>query len=304
MSGNCTTFNEAATHSGIAVAHSAFNIMCTLLLLPMSSLLEKLAYKLVPETEKKEVNVELDERFLATPSIAIDRCYVLTMEMAEAAVKSLKEAMQCLTAYKAELAQSVRELENKTDHYEDIIGTYLVKLSAHQISDHDSAVVSKILKMIGDWERISDHAVNLIDSAEELREKEISFSDGAKVELANLCDAMGEILDLSLSAFKDDDMEALESIEPLEEVIDELKERMRNEHIRRLKKGICKIETGFIWSDILTNLERSSDHCSNIAGYVMEAEQNQMNIHDSIRAMKKESANYQKQYGLYEAKYL
>ncbi len=297
-------FDEAASLSGIAVAHSAFNILCTLLLLPMSGLLEKLAYRLVPESRTPDTVAELDERLLATPAVALERCRSIAFDMAESAMHSLKDGMQCLSVYNPELAESVREAEDKTDHYEDIIGTYLVKLSANRISDRDSAEAAKLLKIIGDLERISDHAVNLVDSAEEMESKELSFSDAAKAQLAGLSDAISEILDLSYKAFVNNDLQAATTVEPLEQIIDEMKDMMRTSHITRLQQGTCSIETGFVWSDILTNLERTSDHCSNIAGCVMDAEKKNMNIHESLRMMKAESPYFKEQYDVYAEKYL
>lgn len=297
-------FDEAASLSGIAVAHSTFNILCTMLLLPMSSLLEKLAYKLVPEAKTPDTVTELDERLLATPAVALERCRSLASEMAKAAMDSLKDGMQCLAVYTPELAKSVREAEDKTDYYEDIIGTYLVKLSANQISDSDSAEAAKLLKVIGDLERISDHAVNLVDSAEEMEEKNLSFSETATAELSGLAAAISEILDLSYDAFVKENFQAAITVEPLEQIIDEMKEQMRTSHILRLQQGICSIETGFVWSDILTNLERTSDHCSNIAGCVIDAQQKNMNLHQSLRAMKAESPYFKEQYAAFAQKYL
>ncbi len=297
-------FDESASLAGIAVAHSVFNIACTILLLPMSSLLEKLAYKLVPDTKKPDTITELDERLLATPSVALERCFSLASDMADGAINSLKNGMRCLNGYTPELAESVREAEDRTDHYEDIIGTYLVKLSALRISDRLSAEAAKLLKIIGDLERISDHAVNLVDSAEEMRNKEITFSEDACTELSNLTKATEEILELSRSAFINNDMQAAATVEPLEQVIDNLKELMRNNHTMRLQQGACSIETGFVWSDILTNLERTSDHCSNIAGCVIDAENNNLNLHQSLRAMKAESPYFKEQYSAFAAKYL
>lgn len=219
-------------------------------------------------------------------------------------MRSLKDGMTCLSAYTPELAETVREMEDKTDHYEDILGTYLVKLSTYQISDRDSAESAKLLKIIGDLERISDHAVNLVDSAEEMKNKELSFSDAAKAELANLVAAIEEILDLSQKAFENDDLQAAASVEPLEQIIDQLKEAMRSAHILRLQQGSCSIETGFVWSDIITNLERTSDHCSNIAGCVLDAVNRNLNLHESLRAMKTDSAAYKEQYAVYADKYL
>ena len=297
-------FDQSASLSGIAVAHSLFNIACTLLLLPMSSLLEKLAYKLVPETQKPDTVTELDERLLATPAVALERCHMLSLDMANTAIKSMKDSLICLDKYDDELAESVREAEDKTDHYEDIIGTYLVKLSALQISARDSAKAAMLLKVIGDLERISDHAANIVDSADEMKTKGIVFSDEAQKELKNLKGASLEILDLSLSAFIAGDKTAVSNIEPLEQIIDELKERMRTNHILRLQQGSCSIETGFVWSDILTNLERTSDHCSNIAGCMMDVIDNNLNLHESLRAIKKDSALFKEKYEAYAAKYL
>ncbi len=297
-------FDQSASLSGIAVAHSVFNIACTLLLLPMSSLLEKLAYKLVPETQKPDKIAELDERLLATPAVALERCYVLSLDMAQVAIKSMKDSLSCLDKYDEAIASSVREAEDKTDHYEDIIGTYLVKLSALKINAVDSAKAAMLLKVIGDLERISDHAANIIDSAEELNTKGITFSDEAKKELENLKGASREILDLSLEAFVSGDSNAAANIEPLEQIIDELKERMRTNHILRLQQGSCSIETGFVWSDILTNLERTSDHCSNIAGCVMDVLDNNLNLHESLRAIKKDNEYFKEKYAAYAHKYL
>ncbi len=294
---------EAIDQPGIAVAHSVFNILCMLLLLPCSSLLEKLAYTLIPEAKQPEAVAELDERLMTTPSVALERCHVVTADMADSAVSSLCDAISCLYKYDADLAERVRARENETDHYEDIIGTYLVKLSTLQIGDHNSAEASKILKVIGDLERIADHAVNLVESAEELRNKELSLSEQALSELRSLTDAIEEILHLSATAFRSSDMRAAAHVEPLEQIIDTLKERMRTGHIRRLQEGLCSIETGFVWSDILTNLERTSDHCSNIAGCVIDAEAYNLNLHESLRATKTEDA-YKEQYAVYAKKYL
>lgn len=297
-------FDEAASLSGIAVAHSSFNILCTILLLPMSGLLEKLAYKLVPEAKTPDTVAELDERLLATPAVALERCRSIASHMAEVAMGSLRDGMKSLSAYTPELAAAVREAEDKTDHYEDIIGTYLVKLSANRISDRDSAEAAKLLKIIGDLERISDHAVNLVDSAEEMESKQLSFSEAASSQLSGLSDAVSEILDLSCKAFVNNDLHAATTVEPLEQIIDEMKDQMRSSHIKRLQQGTCSIETGFVWSDILTNLERTSDHCSNIAGCVLDAEEKNMNIHESLRVMKAESSYFKEQYAVFAEKYL
>ncbi len=296
--------DENATMAGIAIAHSVFNVVCTLILLPMSSLLEKLAYKLVPESKTPDVLSELDERLLATPSIALERCHEFAGEMASNAVSALRGSLDCLREYSDEQAQQVRALEERNDHYEDVIGTYLVMLSTRQISAHDSAEAAKMLKVIGDLERLSDHAVNIIESAEEIRDKQIAFTDEARAELHTMSQAIEEILQLTLTAFSQGDAAAARDVEPLEQVIDVLKERMRNSHIERLQQGVCSIATGFIWSDILTNFERTSDHCSNVAASVIDAADSNLNIHESVRAMKTQDAYFKEQYAAYAAQYL
>jgi len=296
--------NLPASYLGIAIAHSAFNIACTVLLLPMSSLLEKLAIKLVPDTDKKEVIAELDERLLATPPIALERCNTLVREMAQMSVTAFKKGLNIIGNYDFQTAEEIRNSEDKADHYEDILGTYLVKLSGHQISDNDSVEVSKLLKAIGDFERISDHSVNVLESAEELIEKGISFTDDAKKELDVLCSAVSEILTLSYSAFVKNDINSARNVEPLEQVIDGLRTKMRNAHIKRLTNGECTIEAGFIWADLLTNLERTADHCSNIAVCIIDAAQNNMNIHESLRNMKNHNDYFDEKYAVYSQKYL
>ena len=296
--------DESASLFGIALTHSAFNILCTLVLLPTSALLEKLAVRLVPDAETEETASVLDERLLAAPHIALDRCHSLVREMAEISTSSLKDGMRLLTRYDKQTAKDVQEAEEKCDHYEDILGTYLVKLSNYQMSDADSGSVSMMLKVIGDLERISDHSVNILKSAEELKDKKLQFTAEALKELDVLCRAVSEIMTLSCTAFVQNDLELSRNIEPLEQVIDDLKENMRNAHVRRLKKGVCSIETGFIWLDLLTNLERAADHCSNIAICIVDSAENSMNLHHSLSVMKEESPYYKDQYAFYSEKYV
>ncbi len=297
-------FNEPASLSGIAVAHSVFNIAGTLLMLPMTSFLEKLAYKLVPETKMPDTIVELDDRLLATPAVALERCHTLAVDMATEAIGAMKISLRCLTSYDPELAKSVGEAEDKTDHYEDIIGTYLVKLSTNKVSDRDSAEAAMLLKVIGDLERISDHAKNLIASAEEMKTKGLTFSEEANEELTVLSNALDEILSLTYKSFVNNDIQSATTVEPLEQVIDKLKEMMRNKHILRLQQGSCSIETGFVWSDILTNLARTSDHCSNIAGCLIDSHEKNLNLHESLRIMKAYSPYFKESYTAFAAKYL
>ena len=294
---------ESASLLGIAVAHSVFNVLCTVLMLPLSNALEQLVCRLVPEGKKPEAVIELDERLLTTPPVALARCRKVAADMAGCAVTSMKQGIAALTDYTPALAEQVREAEDRTDHYEDILGTYLVKLSTRRISASDSNEAAKLLKIIGDFERISDHAVNLIQSAEELGSKQMLLSAEASRELGVLTGAVSEILDLSLEAFLKNDLAPAGMVEPLEQVIDELKEQLRTAHILRLQQEKCSIEAGFIWSDLLTDLERVSDHCSNIAGCVLDMQEGNLNLHESLRAMKEDREKYADRYLVFKKKY-
>ncbi len=296
-------FDEAATRSGIAVAHSAFNLLCTVMLLPAGGLLEKLAIRLVPDSGQTEQHVELDERLLATPALALERSRAVASDMAEHAVRALKDSLAAIDDYSPALAERIRQDEELCDHYEDILSTYLVKLSAGQMGVAESEEAAALLKSIGDFERISDHAVNTLESAEELRGKNLSFSPSARAEFAVLAGAVSEILDLSLNCFEHNDRTVAAEVEPLEQVIDLLKESMRTRHIRRLQQGGCSIELGFILSDLLTGLERTSDHCSNIAGCVIDTAQHNLNLHESLRATRLDSADFRREFDRYARKY-
>lgn len=294
---------EAASLLGIAAAHTVFNVLCTLLMLPLSGFLEQLVNRLVPDTREPEIQTELDERLLAAPFAALERCQKVAGDMASAAVSALTESLDYLYGKRAKDPVSIHEKEEKTDRFEDILSTYLIQLSTRQINESDSAEAAKLLKVIGDFERIADHAVNILESAEEMREKKLAFSAAADAELAVITSAVREILDLSLTAFLDNDMEAAAMVEPLEQVIDGLKEKMRTRHIFRLQQGGCSMETGFIWSDLLTDLERTADHCSNIAGCIMDLRNQSMNLHESLRNMRQEDPQFRDRYAVYVEKY-
>ena len=292
--------NESATMYGIAIAHSLFNILCTAMLLPAGNILEKLAIRMVPDvTHKEEAAVELDERLLATPSLALRQCRAVANDMAECAVRALENALTTFTHYTPVLADSIRADEDRCDHYEDVIGTYLVKLSAQKMGEAESEEATELLKTIGDLERISDHAVNVLESAEELQAKGLSFSGSARAELITLSDAIREILSLAETAFLHQDVEAAMKVEPLEQVIDTLKEEMRTRHILRMQQGQCSIEAGFVWSDLLTDLERTSDHCSNIAGCVIDAAQHNLNLHETLHAIRRNDDSFQRRFRSY-----
>jgi len=290
---------------GIAVVHSVFNILCTLLLLPLSGALEKLACRMIPEpaASAEDKLEELDERLMATPALAVERCRNVTLAMAELSAKALVEAMKELTDHDEERVEKIMKAEKAADHYEDILGTYLVKLSAMQLNDRDNVESAELLHLIGDFERISDHAVNVLESAKELRDKGIEFSPAGRWELERMTAAVTEIVELAMRAFMTNDMEAAVQVEPLEEVVDTLKEQLRARHILRLQRGECSIEAGFIWSDLLTNLERVADHCSNIAGCVLEMRHKRFNLHDYLHAVRKDSPEFAASYDTYARKY-
>lgn len=295
--------NTSASQVTIAVLHTIFNVLCTAILLPMSNVLEKIAYKFVPDTDSPDVITQLDERLLATPPLALRSCQELANTMAMCAGKTIKNGLLSLQNYSEELAEETRKYENETDKYEDAIGSYLIKLSSHQVSEHDSSETTKLLRIIGDLERISDHGVNLLESAEEIREKSMEFSTTAVDELKVLISATEEILNLTMTAFMENDIESAHLVEPLEEVIDRLRTKLRNNHVDRLQKGGCTIEAGFVWSDLLTNIERTADHCSNIAGCVIDMAQDNMNLHESLREMRENDEEYKKRYQEYKQKY-
>ena len=291
--------DEATNRAGIAICHSAFNIACTAFLLPQSGLLEKIACALVPDDKKPDVFAELDERLLATPSLALERCRMLVVDMAKTAAEALQGGMKSLQEYTPELAEQVKELEDKTDHYEDILGTYLVKLSSQSVNEADSSEAAGLLKLIGDYERIGDHATDLLHASRELNEKGLSFSPEAQKELSVILAAVTEVMTLATDAFINNDVAKAELVEPLEQVVDSLRTSLRSRHIQRLQQGACSIEVGFVWADLLTGLERTSDHCSNIAACIIDMRHHTMNLHEATRNVKATSTDFQKHYQKY-----
>ena len=294
---------ESANYLGIAACHSIFNILCTALLLPLSGLLEKLAYLIVPEGRDTAKTVELDERLLATPSIALGQCHNLVLKMAEETAAAVRMSLYAVLRGDLTEAGKIRAAEKNVDHYEDVLGTFLTKLGRAQVSDDDSSEVSKLLKVIGDLERISDHSVNILESAEEMGEKKLSFSEAAKQEMEVLCEALTEVVGLTMEALRANDWEAATSVESLEQVIDHIKSILRNRHISRLKKGECGVEAGFVWVDLLTDIERTSDHCSNIAVSIMDAHAHNMNAHQSLRSLKNNNPAFLEKLDDYSRKY-
>ena len=288
---------------GIAVVHSVFNVSCTALLLPATGLLEKLACRLIPDPENEEKLEELDERLLTTPALAVQRCRNVTEIMAGIAAAALRDALEDLTDHDEARAARIMTAESNADHYEDILGTYLVKLSALPLSEQDTVEAAELLHMIGDLERISDHAVNVLEAGEEMREKKIVFTPAAQAELQQLTAAVAEVVELALRAFTCRDLTAATMVEPLEQVVDDLKEKLRGNHILRLQRGECSIEAGFIWSDLLTDLERVADHCSNIAGCVLEMRYERLDLHGYLDMVRTGSAEYAANYEMFARKY-
>ena len=287
----------------ISICHTAFNIACTAILLPSGNLLEKLVCKMVPDAKIIEEMAELDERLLATPAIALERCREVSGKMITVAVETLYAGIDTLTDFTPEKGEHVSELEKATDHYEGILNDYMMKLAALRSSESDSAEVTVLMKAINDIERIADHGENLMESATEMAEKEVKFSEAAKAELAILSAAVHEVMDLAAKAFTERDLDAAYQVEPLEEVIDDLKEQMRTRHILRMQKGNCSIEAGFIWSDLLSSLERVSDHCSNIATEVINlASQDSANF-EALRDVKVDYSHFGEMYTAYTSKY-
>ncbi len=293
----------AANPLGIAVVHTGFKVVALCILFPMSNLLVKLACLTVKDKGEDEKIQLLDERLFSTPAVAIDQSRNVTVTMAKLSQQTLLDAMSMLTSYDEKVAESVRKGEKKADSYEDTIGGYLVKLSSHSLTDADSRELSMQLHLIGDLERLSDHALNILESAEELKDKKMSFSGAAEKEMKNIVAATTEILELSIKAFVENDLESAALVEPLEQVIDVLKEDMKHGHIERLRKNECTIEQGFVFNDLITNLERVSDHCSNIAACVTETAHARFDMHKFVRSMKKNSEEFDAKYNAFLGKY-
>ena len=300
--------DSAANAAGIAVIHTTFNIIATAVLLPFSGTLEKLATLTVRDNDTVERIDDfqlLDERFLSNPAFAVEQCKVVTDRMAELTREAIFDAINLIDggAYTQEMADRVEALETKIDRYEDKLGTYMVKLSRAKLSRKDGHTLSLLLHSISDFERIADHAVNILSSAEEMEQKGLMFSGSALNELAILTSAIREILSLSLKSFSSQDVALAQQVEPLEQVIDTLKEQMRTRHILRMQQGHCSIEAGFVLSDLLTDLERTSDHCSNIAGCVIDARAHNLNLHETLRQAKTADGSFQQTYESYVEKY-
>ena len=290
----------------IALLHTCFNIVATVTLMPATKLLVKLVEGLVKDkgTPHQQDKIPmLDERLLRSPSVAVSESFNLSKEMCREANEIIQEAIVLFENYDAAMEENVLWMEDRLDDYEDQLGTYLVKLSSQALSNDDSQVVAKILHAIGDFERLGDHACNLADVARERHNKKIVFSPQAQQELKVLTDALQEILTLTACAYDSNDAEVAAKVEPLEQVIDGLISKIRANHIRRLQKGSCTIEGGFILADLLNNYERVSDHCSNIAVAIIEVEHNSFDTHKYLNGVKYGNSVFNEIYDKYEARY-
>lgn len=283
--------NDSASAAGIAVVHTAFNVFATVTLLPFSAGLEKLAYLTIKEVAGEEEATEkiqiLDPRFLTTPSYALEQCRTAAIDMATYAKEAMFLSMDLIGNYDKAMAEKVVELEDKVDQYEDELGTYLVKLSSKNLSEKDSHTLSFLLHNIGDFERISDHALNIKEAAQEMKDKDLEFSNKATEELAVFTEAVKDIINTSFLVFQEEDVKLAKKVEPLEEAIDYLNAEVKKRHIKRLRKGKCTIELGFILADITTSYERVADHCSNIAVSLLEIAADGFDTHeymDTLRA--------------------
>ncbi|MDD6214844.1 MAG: Na/Pi cotransporter family protein [Firmicutes bacterium] len=291
----------------IAVIHTLFNILSTVILMPFCNSIEKLAdisIRSKKEEKKTDVFDTLDERFLSVPSFAVEKCHQLVCQMADISNSSIIKATELLRNFDKKKIKQINDSEDLVDTYEDKISTYLVRLAGSKLSDKDSREVTKLLHVIGDVERISDHAVNIMRGAEEINSKEIKFSEEAIREIHIISDAVCEILSLAVEALKNEDCEIAKKVEPLEQIIDKLKYKIKNNHVARLRDGNCTVEMGFILSDLLNNYERVSDHCSNIAVCLLEIANNSFETHEYLNHVKNDGENeFFELYAAYRKKY-
>lgn len=292
---------QAASAVGVAVIHSAFNVAAVIAIYPFTTILEKLVYLTIPKTEEEEPEVVrdkkeiqlLDPRFLSTPGFALEQCRNVAVDMANYAKDALFMSMQLIDKFDNKMADKVIELEELVDYYEDELGSYLVKLSSKHLTEKGSQELSVLLHCIGDFERISDHAINITESAREMHEKDMAFSKKAQEELVIFTGAIKDIINTSILVFQEEDLKLASMVEPLEETIDYLSQEIKKRHIKRLRKGKCTIEMGFVLSDITTNYERVSDHCSNIALCLLQLNEDNFETHEyQLNLTNKDNAEF------------
>ena len=291
----------------ISVIHTGFNLVATAVLMPMNGLLVKLAYVVVPKENTPQKQELLDERLLATPAVAVQRAHEIAGEMAQDAAKAMTLAMGLTKKFDAGIMEQVIELEDKTDRYQDALGTYLVKLSGTNLSVHDNRLLNTLLYTVSDIERMADHAMAVAKAAREIDEKKIEFSKQAKGELAVLEQAVLDIVDRTVSAYSSFDLEQAIKIEPQEQVVDALVKEVKSRHVRRLRDGLCTVEYGFVLEDLLTACERTADHCSNVAVEMLQVAEGKLEAHEYLNALKAgelhESAAFNQRFAKYKAQY-
>ena len=296
--------NRPASMIGVAVVHTLFNIINTFVLIPFKKPIMRLCEITVKSSNEKTHTVFLDERLFTNSALAVSECHRLTNEMAEYARTSLIKSIGLISSYDGETVNYIKETESLIDKYEDKLGTYLVRLSNNELSENLSHSIARMLHSIGDFERIGDHALNICKVAEEMHNKGISFSDEAKREIAVITNAVTEILNMTVDSFVNDDIETASHVEPLEQVIDKLNKRLKARHVARLQNGECTIELGFVFTDLLTNYERVSDHCSNIAVYTMQLPSDKLDAHKYLAKIKNsEAGTFVDDFNMYSDKY-
>lgn len=299
-----TWLGTDVTMVGVAIIHTMFNVITTVVLFPIKGLIIKFCTKIIPDGEERKHIVFLDERLFHNTPLAISECRRISNEMAQHTRDAIMTSLELVESYDEEKAQTVRDLETLTDKYEDKLGTYLVRLSSNNLTENDSHAVSRMLHSLSDFERISDHALNLCGTALEIKEKNIVFSDDAKRELGVTIEALREIVNITVDSYVKDDFEMASHVEPIEQVIDKLKDQLKARHIDRLQKGECTVQLGFVFSDLLTNIERVSDHCSNIAVYTIQQDSPKLDTHKYLRKVKTAAVgNFIDEYESYEKKY-
>ena len=298
---------DAAAAWDIAVIHTCFNIAATAVLMPLNGLLVKLAYLIIPHEYTPQKEELLDERLLATPAVAVQRAHEIAGEMASDAAKAMEKAMGLTKRFDAAVLEQVTALEDKTDRYEDALNTYLVKLSAMNLSVHDNRILNTLLYTVSDIERMADHAMAIARAAQEMAEKKIEFSQQARGELAVLEQAVLDIVNRTVAAYRSFDLNNAVKIEPQEQVVDALVREVKSRHVRRLRDGLCTVEYGFVLEDLLTACERTADHCSNMAVEMIQVSEGKLEAHEYLNALKAgelhESAAFSERFARYKAQY-
>lgn len=292
-----------ATVLGIAIINTLFKVLSTAVIFPFSDKLELLVRKLVPDKEDEDEVPYIDERLLATPSLALSRCNELAVKLAEKSLRALRSSINLYYEYSEDIAKKIRSDEAATDKMQDMLETFLIKLSAESLQADDSERITALIKAAENYERIGDHAVNILESRESMLDSKITFSEDSMKEFNKITGAVLEVVDISLEAFRNNDIKKAEDVEPLEQVVDYLKDEMMTRHIQRMKDGKCSIEAGIIWTDLLTDLERTSDHGSNVAGCIIDMADHRLNIHETIKKRRRNDPDFEKKYQKYFEEY-